>query len=415
MRGVSETLCSTLEKEDFGVQPSLCASPPKWHLAHTSWFFETFLLKPYVSNYQIFHPQFEYLFNSYYNGVGNPYPRADRGLLSRPTVDEVFTYRRHVDEALLNLLAAEDHQQPDAIAERVLLGLHHEQQHQELIVTDLKYNFGFNPLSPSYANPLPVDTETVALKFCSFEGGLIETGASTESDRFVFDNETPIHSVYLHPFRLSNRLTTNEDYLEFVEDGGYADSRLWLSDGWSALCSGQLSPAPLYWQQQDGDWFEYTLSGLEPLRKHTPVTHVSFFEADAFARWAGRRLPSEAEWEHVAKLHEVDGNLAESGWFHPRSAQPEPVDLASAAQSREMLQMFGDVWEWTQSSYQPYPGFRALEGTLGEYNGKFMSSQMVLRGGSCVTPSDHIRASYRNFFYPSDCWQFSGIRLASDI
>lgn len=396
------------------------ASPPKWHLAHTTWFFETFLLKPFASGYETFDDRFEFLFNSYYNGVGQPFPRPRRGNLSRPTVAEIYDYRRHVDTAMAGLLGQNE---PD-IVERTVLGLHHEQQHQELLLTDLKYNLGNNPLLPAYREDLRdryAETGGARSKnrtYVAFEGGLVDVGANGEA--FSFDNEHPRHQVLLRPFALGRTLVTNGEFREFIEDGGYQRPELWLSDGWAALAPlpapGSRQPGagpcagPLYWYCRDGEWLEYRLSGLAPLEDEAPVTHLSFYEADAFARWAGKRLPLEHEWEHAAADQAVQGNLADGEALHPLPASPGDLPGAAALQ-----QLYGDVWEWTASPYVPYPGYRPLPGTLGEYNGKFMSNQLVLRGGSCVTQPGHVRASYRNFFYPGDQWQFTGIRLAHDV
>jgi ergothioneine biosynthesis protein EgtB len=401
-------LCLPLENDDYGVQPMVDASPPKWHLAHTSWFFETFLLKPVLQDYQPFHERFEYLFNSYYNGVGQPFPRHLRGTLSRPTVAEVIAYRKHVDDQMAPLL---DGALTPEQAELVTLGLHHEQQHQELLVTDIKYNLGHNPLFPSLPAPATPATgeahDAVALSesgYQDFPGGLVSIGA--RGDEFCFDNELPRHQYYLEPYRLFERLVSNAEFLEFIVDRGYETASLWLSDGWQWLQSNPDTRSPLYWHNRDGEWFEYRLtSGLELLSPSAPVCHVSFYEADAFARWAGARLPLEEEWEAAAEAVDTcHGHFADSLRLHPEPATREPG----------LRQMFGDVWEWTQSAYSPYPGYRPPAGTIGEYNGKFMSNQRVLRGGSCATPADHMRVSYRNFFYPPDRWQFSGIRLASD-
>jgi ergothioneine biosynthesis protein EgtB len=395
IRQRSERLCAPLAIEDYGVQPMDDASPPKWHLAHTTWFFETFLLKPYLNGYREFHPQFEYLFNSYYNGVGDPFPRPRRGFLSRPTVEEVYDYRRTVDAAMVTLLESERSE----VVSRTVLGLHHEQQHQELLLTDLKYNFGHNPLQPAYCSAVPAAANaTSALTFENHAEGLYEIGRS--GSEFCFDNETPRHRVHLESFQLADRVVTCDEYLAFMADGGYSAPALWLSDGWSWVCSQGIE-APLYWNSVDDEWCEYRLSGPATINGACPVTHVSGYEADAFARWAGYRLPTEAEWE-VAAAAEQDrsGNFVESGRFHPTPAEDR--------------QLFGDVWEWTSSAYGPYPGYQTLGGVLGEYNGKFMANQLVLRGGSCATPASHIRATYRNFFYPPDRWQFSGIRLARD-
>ena len=392
-----------LEIEDYGVQPMADASPPKWHLAHTSWFFETFLLKQWQADYQPFHELFEFLFNSYYNGVGKPFPRPQRGMLSRPTVAEVYAYRRHVDEHMLELLRRDD---PE-IAARTVLGLNHEQQHQELLLTDLKYNLGNNPLLPPYqaaASSAPSQPGAAAgTGFVELPGGLVSIGADAAGGDFTFDNETPRHEFMLRPYGLASRPVSNGEYLAFMEAGGYEDPALWLSDGWAWLASQPQLEAPLYWHKREGAWHEYRLSGLKPLALDAPVCHVSLYEADAFARWRGHRLPLEQEWEAAAGT-EVRGNFLETGQLHPQRGSGAGLE-----------QMFGDVWEWTASPYSPYPGFRPLAGTLGEYNGKFMSNQLVLRGGSCASAAEHVRRSYRNFFYPGDRWQFSGIRLATDL
>lgn len=398
VRAQSEALTAPLETEDFGLQAMADTSPPKWHLAHTTWFFETFLLLPFAPGYTVFHPLYEHLFNSYYNGVGRPFSRPERGQLSRPTVAEVFAYRRYVDAAMEVLLESTD----EEVLRRVELGLNHEQQHQELLLTDLKYSFSRNPLAPAYRTDLEAaapskDTQTRPGRL-SFDGGLVPVGAEAG---FAFDNETPRHQVYLAPFALANRLVTNGEYLEFVRAGGYAQHELWLSDGWSAVQSRDWR-APIYWRADGDDWLEFTLGGERPLDLAAPVVHVSAYEADAYARWAGARLPTEFEWEHAAASQEkTNGNFVESDRLHPVAGG-------------DNVQLFGDAWEWTSSAYGPYPGFQPEAGTLGEYNGKFMANQLVLRGGSCVTPENHVRASYRNFFYPPDRWQFSGIRLAYD-
>ena len=401
------------------------ASPPKWHLAHTTWFFETFVLRAFDAGYRPYHERFEYLFNSYYNGVGRPYPRPRRGVLSRPTVSEIYTYRKHVDDAMGALLNAPD----EAIQDRITLGLHHEQQHQELLVTDLKYNLGNNPLLPAYREDLQGASESpgrcLPMSFVEHQGGLAEVGSF---EGFCFDNEMPRHQVLLQPFALADRLVTNGEYLEFIDEGGYRNPDLWLSDGWAAISSatGEVGAhgqhpvearlAPLYWYRDGDAWCEYRLSGAARLDLHAPVVHVSYYEADAFARWRECRLPTEQEWEVAASGIPVAGNLANADVLHPLPAQREMPHGASDTETPDALaQLFGDVWEWTSSPYVAYPGFRTLDGALGEYNGKFMSNQMVLRGGSCATPPGHVRPSYRNFFYPGDKWQFSGIRLARDL
>ena len=401
VRRQSETICQPLATEDYCIQTMPDVSPPKWHIAHVSWFFETFLLLPFDSDYRLFHPRFDHLFNSYYVTHGQPFPRPQRGLLSRPTVAEIYRYRAYVDEAMTALLATLPEARWNDIRPRLLLGLHHEQQYQELLYTDIKHILALNPLRPAYraaASSLQPARAT-ALEWREFVGGIKTIGH--ESAAFCFDNETPRHRVYLNDYALGSRLVTNGEYLEFIEAGGYERPEFWLADGWNTVRQ-QGWQAPLYWEQQAGRWWSMTLAGMRPVAEQEPVCHVSCYEADAYARWAGKRLPTEAEWECAAASQPVGGNLRESGYRHP----------VPATGNGGLQQLYGDVWEWTQSPYAPYPGFRPLAGTLGEYNGKFMCSQMVLRGGSCVTPADHIRPSYRNFFYPGDRWQFSGIRLA---
>lgn len=400
VRKCTEDLCSPLSVEDYGVQSMPDVSPPKWHLAHTAWFFETFLLLPYLRGYSVFHPRFHYLFNSYYETAGKLFPRPQRGLLSRPTVDEVYRYRKHVDAAMEELIRT---CQSRDVIERTVLGINHEQQHQELLLTDVKHNFSINPLRPAYREAAAVpDVAATKLEWLEFRGGLYSLGHGGVG--FAYDNEGPRHKVYLEDFALASRPVTNGEYIEFIEAGGYWRPEYWMSEGWAAVNNRGWN-APLYWEEIDSDWWVMTLSGMQKLDRSAPVCHVSFYEADAYARWAGKRLPGEAEWELVATGCAVNGNMLESDYL-----EPVPAPNGSAAPS----QVFGDVWEWTRSAYGPYPGYRAPEGPIGEYNGKFMSNQMVLRGGSCATPRSHIRATYRNFFYPVDRWQFSGIRLADD-
>jgi ergothioneine biosynthesis protein EgtB len=396
VRQLSETLCAPLAIEDYVVQSMADVSPPKWHLAHTTWFFETFLLTPHLPGYKVFHPKFGYLFNSYYEAIGNRHPRAQRGLLTRPTVAEVYQYRAYVDQAMRSLLPqAIDH--PD-LHSLITLGLHHEQQHQELLMTDIKHILACNPLRPAYRDDLLEPTHpSYATQWIAFTGGLHSIGH--EGHNFSFDNEEPRHQIYTQDYCLASQPVTNGEYLEFIEASGYQNPEYWLAEGWATI-QHEGWKAPLYWEQIDGDWWIMTLGGLRSLNPHEPVCHVSFFEADAYARWAGKRLPTEAEWEITAATIPLEGNLLEQGYFHP---------LASISKD---LQMYGNVWEWTQSAYLPYPGFQASTGAVGEYNGKFMCNQMVLRGGSCVTPPAHIRATYRNFFPTATRWQFSGIRLA---
>jgi ergothioneine biosynthesis protein EgtB len=408
VRGFTKRLCEPLAVEDYVIQSMPDVSPTKWHLAHTSWFFETFLLTPSLPGYEPFHPQFSYLFNSYYHAVGERHCRPRRGLLSRPTVEEVYQYRAHVDRAMLGLLCGREEALAD-LAPLVEIGLHHEQQHQELLLTDIKHVFAANPLKPVYRERAHEPHSAPATQdWLSYPGGVCEIGHSGSG--FAFDNETPRHRVLLEPFQLASRLVTNDEYRGFIEDGGYRRPELWLSDGWSAVQTEQWD-APLYWELQDGRWCLMTLAGMREVDPAEPVCHVSFYEADAFATWAGARLPGEAEWEIAAAAAPIEGNFADDGRLHPL---PHPEGTRPGTPSNSPGQLFGDVWEWTSSAYRPYPGFRPLPGALGEYNGKFMCSQMVLRGGSCATPRSHIRATYRNFFPPGARWQFSGLRLARD-
>lgn len=404
IRAFSEQLCEHLVIEDYGLQTVVEASPPKWHLAHVSWFYETFLLRPLLPGYRVFHPRFEYLFNSYYEQTGSGFwPRPERGLLSRPTVAEVYDYRHHIDAAMARLIADCPASDWPTVEQRLRIGLNHEQQHQELLVTDIKRHFAHNPLRPAYRADLPSSPigEPDPLQWLSFDGGLGEIGAASGTGDFSYDNEHPRHRVFLEPFALADRPITNGEYLEFIADGGYEKTALWLSDGWATVRQHGWQ-APLYWEEQDGDWRIMTLAGMRPLNPAEPVCHVSYYEADAFATWSGKRLPTEAEWERVATAHPVAGNFVDDGWLHPRPAAPGDGPR----------QLFGEVWEWTGSAYLGYPGYRAAPGALGEYNGKFMCNQMVLRGGSCATSREHARATYRNFFFPQERWQFKGFRLA---
>ncbi len=398
VRAETERLCRPLEVEDYQLQSMPDCSPAKWHLAHTTWFFETFVLAEHDPlDFHPFHPQFGYLFNSYYDAIGDRWPRAARGLLSRPTVAEVYAYRRAVDNRLLALIATAAGPTLGAIGELVELGLNHEQQHQELLLTDLKNAFGLNPLRPAYASPVEVtaDRATPALKWRSYPPGVCRIGHT--GDGFAFDNEGPNHNVYVGGFEIALRPVTVGEFLAFVEAGGYERPEYWLSDGWAARRQhGWL--APLYWERASVGWSLFTLRGMRPLDPTEPVCHVSFFEADAYSRWAGARLPTEFEWETAAK-GDIQGNFLESRRLHPTG------DAG----------FYGDVWVWTASPYVAYPGYRPATGAIGEYNGKFMCNQMVLRGGSCVTPAGHIRPTYRNFFPPDARWQFSGLRLAKDV
>jgi ergothioneine biosynthesis protein EgtB len=406
VRQDSEALAANLSPEDQIIQSMPDVSPTKWHLAHTSWFFETFILTPRDPDYRPFDPAFAYLFNSYYEAVGPRHPRPERGLLSRPTVDVIAAYRDHVTAAMLRLIDAADEATWRDIAPLLELGGNHEQQHQELILMDIKHVFSVNPLLPAYQAPRPHAVRTAAppRSWAEFPDGLIEIGHAGPG--FAFDNEGPRHKVWLEPFRLATHPVSCGEYLEFIEDGGYRRPDFWLSEGWATV-QQQGWEAPLYWCCADGEWRIFTLSGERRVEAAEPLCHVSFYEADAFARWAGHRLPTEAEWEVAAAGVPMAGNLADSGHFHP-CADP-------SAGTAELRQMIGDVWEWTASPYVAYPRFRPVAGAIGEYNGKFMSNQMVLRGGAAVTPADHMRITYRNFFPPSARWAFSGLRLAEDV
>jgi ergothioneine biosynthesis protein EgtB len=407
VRRFSENLCQPLAIEDYVIQSMPDVSPTKWHLAHTSWFFETFVLAPLAPGYRSPHPQYSYLFNSYYVGAGERHCRPQRGLLSRPTVEDVYRYRAHVDEHMLTLL---EHLEAAQLAEMlplVELGLHHEQQHQELLLTDIKHVFSVNPLRPAYAaQPQPQGNSgrVPALQWRAYPEGLYWLGHTGTG--FIFDNEAPRHRVFLEAFQLATRLVTVGEYLAFMTDGGYTRPELWLSEGWQTV---QIHgwQAPLYWEQHNGHWWLMTLTGPRQIDENDPVCHVSYYEADAYARWAGARLPTEAEWEIAAAEAPMDGNFVERHTWHP-------TPWAGSDSSSPLTQMFGDVWEWTQSPYAPYPGYRPVAGTLGEYNGKFMCNQFVLRGGSCATSITHIRPTYRNFFPAHARWQFMGLRLAKD-
>ncbi len=443
VRGATKALCAPLSPEDQMVQSCAEASPAKWHLAHTSWFFETFVLREFLPGYREFHPDFDWLFNSYYNSLGEPPEKRLRSSFARPASGEIYAYREHVETGVERLLDEASRMDEEARREalsRIEMGLHHEQQHQELIATDIKHALWTNPLRTPYAAAMPQKNggrQKQEMGWIGHPGGLVDIGHGGAT--FAFDNESPRHTVFLQPFQIASRPVTCGEYLEFMSDGGYERSSLWLSDGWDAVRAAGWQ-APLYWERPgsrkgsaDGGgagWEIYTLRGVRTAEEmeQTPVCHVSYFEADAFARWygvhragsngAGRsgfRLATEAEWEAMAEELPVEGNLLESGALHPMAAGAAGEDRAvrdGAARKGRPGQMFGDVWEWTQSAYLAYPGYEAPGGALGEYNGKFMSGSMVLRGGSCATPATHIRASYRNFFHPATRWQFSGIRLA---
>ena len=405
-RQYSIKACETLELEDYGLQAAVFTSPPKWHLAHTSWFFETFILKPFATDYVPFEPAYEVLFNSYYNGIGQPFPRAERGLLSRPTVSQVLSYRQYVDKAMSGLLSHDEHPHRETITQRCRLGIEHEKQHQELLHTDIKYSFSRNPLYPAFdkqyqARPSSGSEESA---WCDFPGGLYSLGIDELPSQFAFDNEMPEHKVFIEPFSLANRLVTNREYQAFVDDGGYSKPVYWLADGWATVQTQQWAQ-PLYWLDVQGKAMEFTLYGLQERQADQPVCHLSGYEADAYANWANARLPTEAEWEIAARQQAFSGG---SGSFlHPQTATA--IDVAEP-----LLQLYDSCWQWTASAYRAYPGFKIQEGAIGEYNGKFMSNQWVLRGGSCVSSAGHLRPTYRNFFYPEDRWQFSGIRLAKN-
>lgn len=408
VRTDTDRLCETLEPEDYLLQPMPDASPVKWHLAHTSWFFEEFFLQKFDSNYKLFNTAYGQLFNSYYESVGKRIARAERGILSRPTVREVQAYRKYVDTAVQRFLERRGGElSPDQLL--VLeVGLNHEQQHQELILTDLKYAFSRNPLLPVYSSESPSRPSTPLsnLKWVTFPGGVMQIGH--EGQGFAFDNEGPMYKTILQPYALSARLVTVKDYRTFIADGGYTRPELWLSDGWHQV-QKEAWKTPLYWNDGGNRIRVFTLHGLRPLADTDPVCHVSYYEADAYARWAGFRLPTECEWEIAACGQDANvGNFVEDQFLHP---QAPPLGTSSSS----LAQIFGDCWEWTCSPYTPYPGFKPVSGALGEYNGKFMCNQMVLRGGSCVTPRGHVRPSYRNFFPPEARWQFTGIRLAKDL
>ena len=429
VRAQSQALCAPLLPEDTVVQPMLDVSPPKWHLAHTTWFWETFLLKEYAPGYQVFHPEYAFLFNSYYNSLGSRVNRADRGTLSRPALADVLAYRAHVDTAFANLLAGPQ-VLPPVFYELLELGLQHEQQHQELLATDIKYILSTSPLAPAYLeNKLKVKSEEVngggsgsaahfnsslltfnsdKASWLAVPGGIHRVGFQEEG--FCFDNELAAHDVLLAPFEVQNRLVTNADYLEFMAASGYRDFRYWMGEGWD-LAQAEGWEAPLYWVKKESGWHRFTHHGLQAVALAAPVTHLSFYEADAYANWAGARLPTEAEWETAARYFEA---TTEGGtWLESSRFDPQP--LPAGADPTQCHQLLGDCWEWTYSAYHAYPGYARAAGALGEYNGKFMVNQLVLRGGSCATPENHIRLSYRNFFHADKRWQFTGIRLVRAI
>jgi ergothioneine biosynthesis protein EgtB len=381
-------------------------SPAKWHMAHTTWFFETFIVKRWVPAYQPEIPQYAFLFNSYYNAAGDMHRRDLRGLISRPTVEETRRYRASIDSHIDTLLSGADEDLLAELEPILILGIHHEQQHQELMVTDIKHVFAQNPLYPVFRKrPIPRPNKPLSpIEFVEFEERIVEIGHAGPG--FSYDNEGPRHRALVPAFRLASRLVSNGEYLEFIESGAYRRSEHWLSLGWTTV-NEQRWEAPLYWMKQDGQWWNYTLSGFRRVNESEPVTHLSYFEADAYANWAGARLPTEFEWEHASETCRIEGNFVETESFHPQAE-------SDSDSGQPLRQMFGDAWEWTRSAYSPYPGYHAAPGALGEYNGKFMCNQYVLRGGSCATSQTHIRRTYRNFFQPEKRWQFTGLRLAQD-
>jgi ergothioneine biosynthesis protein EgtB len=404
VRSGTEAICKPLAIEDYIPQPMVDVSPPKWHLAHSTWFFEIFVLKPFYPAYKTFDPVYNELFNSYYNTIGNRTARNRRGFLSRPTVAEVYAYRNYVNKHVSKLETYVTEKNETQLCTLIETGCQHEQQHQELLITDLKYILSCNIIRPTYHTvSLPAQTQAVKSAFLPVAEGIHQIGYS--GNEFCFDNELGVHQVFLHEFRIQNRLVTNEEYMEFMADGGYKDFRLWLSEGWDLVNKEQWRH-PLYWEQKDGEWFEFSLTGEQLVDKQAPVCHVSFFEAAAFATWAGKRLLTEFEWEVAARLYnpELKVQNCQNHWIF----QP----LVAGENETACQQLFGETWQWTQSAYLPYPGFAIAEGALGEYNGKFMMNQMVLRGSSCATPYNHMRHTYRNFFPAHAQWQFSGIRLA---
>jgi ergothioneine biosynthesis protein EgtB len=404
VRAFTEKLCEPLETEDYVIQTMPDVSPTKWHIGHTSWFFEAFILDKANPSYKSIHPLYTYLFNSYYIQVGERWLRPNRGLLSRPTVKDIFEYRKFVDENVLKLIEKADEKIFNKFAPIIEIGLNHEQQHQELLLTDIKHVLSINPLNPVYsAREVIVQNDFPEMKWINFDGGIFKIG--NKDNEFCYDNETPRHKEFLNPFMLASRLVTNGDFIEFIEDSGYENAPLWLSDGW-AIIENEKWRAPFYWEKKDGEWWNFTLNGFRKVNPAEPVTHISYYEADAFAAWRNLRLPTEAEWEVASGKHNYEGNFVDEEIYHPTALQNEKDGLN---------QLYGDVWEWTRSPYSPYPGYKPLSGALGEYNGKFMSSQMVLRGGSCATSQTHIRNTYRNFFPPHSRWQFMGLRLAKDV
>jgi ergothioneine biosynthesis protein EgtB len=418
IRKFTNSLCAGLEPEDCVVQSMPDVSPTKWHLAHTTWFFETFILKKFLPGYRAEIPEYAYLFNSYYNAAGDMHRRDLRGLISRPTLSQALRYRASIDSHIDDLLSRPDESLLDEMEPILVLGIHHEQQHQELLITDIKHVLAQNPLYPVFRGRARhsvraeerTATECRLYQFVEFDEQIAEIGHN--GDGFAYDNEGPRHRALVPAFSLATRSVTNGEYIAFIEDNGYSRPEFWLSLGWMTV-NEQRWNAPLYWTKRDGAWWNFTLSGLRRVDQSEPVTHVSYFEADAYANWSGARLPTEFEWERAALSCPIEGNFVETELFHP-VAVASAVSADKPGKGQHLHQMFGDVWEWTRSAYSPYPGYRAAPGALGEYNGKFMCNQYVLRGGSCATSRTHIRRTYRNFFQPEKRWQFTGIRLARD-
>ncbi len=412
VRGFTERLIAPLSSEDCQIQSMLDASPTKWHLAHVTWFFETFILVNYMKGYQRFNEDFNYLYNSYYNGIGKQFPRHQRGLVTRPSLAEIKDYRAFVDLNMAKIIGDTTHPYASSIAFLTELGAHHEQQHQELILTDIKHGFSMNTYYPAYCAPRPTAVEKASkLRFVNFSEGIYSIGDAARTG-FAYDNERPAHKRWLDKFQLASRLVTNREYQEFMGDGGYEKAELWLSEGWYFITKNQRKH-PGYWVEKDDRWYHFTLSGLLPLGLEEPVCHLNFYEAQAYATWAQARLPSEAEWEVAAQpFRDID--VAEPERFHPKIAAETVTEAVrqNLHDANGLEQMIGELWQWTSSGYEPYPGFVALEGVAGEYNGKFMCNQYVLRGGSCITAQEHIRITYRNFFPTNIDWQFTGLRLA---
>lgn len=400
VRNFSEKICAPLMADDYQIQSIVQTSPPKWHLAHVSWLFEAFVLPHFVADYRPFNRDYDFIFNSYYYTHGEMYPRANRGMLARPTVEEIYRFRAYVNQQMRRLIETADELRWQELSFYVILGLNHEEQHQELMFMDIKHNFWMNPLKPTYREDLNISTGVSRpMRWLERSGGIQQVGHS-DTEEFAYDNETPRHDVLLQDHRLADRLVTNAEYTDFIADGGYQNPALWLSDGW-ALIRRENWAHPLYWQHAENGWDQFSLGGMRTLNPHEPVSHISFYEADAYARWAGKRLALEGELESMLAELPVAGNFCDSDQLHPAAAD-------------DSGQWYGDLWTWTSSPYTAYPGFKPLAGSVGEYNGKFMSNQMVLKGGCCVTPSGHTRASYRNFFYPDERWAFTGLRLAED-